>query len=74
MNILFQLWDFIKILGLLIIIVFLIGVLFAIFSAIYDNIVTSIVKRKLIKRLKKDIVNMELDKISIEDLREDNEK
>ena len=74
MNILFQLWDFIKILGLLIIIVFLIGVLFAIFSAIYDNIVTSIVKRKLIKRLKKDIVNMELDKISIEDLKEDNEK
>ena len=74
MNILFQLWDFIKILGLLIIIVFLIGVLFAIFSAIYDNIVTSIVKRKLIKRLKKDIVNMELDKISIEDLREDDKK
>lgn len=72
-NIFFQLFDLIKVLGLIIVILLLIAIILAICSTIYDGIVTSIYKRKVIKVIKKDISNINWDG-KLEELEEDNEK
>lgn len=56
-------WEFIKFLAMVILILCLIAIIHAILLTIYENIKLSIVKRKAIKRLQE-----ELKKIDVETL------
>lgn len=60
-----QLWNFVGFLGIVILIIFLIGVIFALIDTIYTNLKMSIVKKKLIKSLNKEL-NDGINKITIE--------
>lgn len=72
-----QMLEFVKFLGMIILIVFLIGVIFAMIDAIYSNIKLSIVRRAAINKLKEKIENADNDEIiigNIEDLNEEDVK
>lgn len=52
-----QMWNFIKFLGMVIIILFLFVIIFSLIDVIYNNIKIEILKKKLIKEINKNIEN-----------------
>ena len=67
-HIFFQLFDLIKLLGLVIVILLLIAVIIAIISTIIDSIATSIAKRSIIRRLRKGIIDCKIESTNLEDI------
>ncbi len=61
-----KLWEFVGFLGIIILILILIGVIFAIVDTIYSNIKLSIVKREALKKLNEQLKDIDSDKIIIE--------
>ncbi len=61
-----QMLNFIKFLGLIIVILILFGIIFTIIDAIYSNIKLSIAKREALKKIKLEIQKMDLDNLVIE--------
>lgn len=55
-----QMWNFVGFLGLTILILILIGIIFAIVDVIYNNIKLSIVKRQAISKLKEELTKADL--------------
>ena len=60
-------WEFIKFLGMFALILFLIGIIFAIINVIWQNIKLSILQRQAIEKLKKAINENEIEDIVIKD-------
>lgn len=65
------LWEFVKFLGMIILILILFAVIFAILETIYNHIKLSFVKRKAIKTLKNEIEKIVVDAI---DQKEEDDK
>jgi hypothetical protein len=53
------LWGFIKFLGMIALMLFLVAIIFAIVDTIYANIKLGIVRRKAIEKLKKELNNID---------------
>lgn len=70
----YQMLEFIKFLGMVILILILLGIIFAIIDTIYSNIKFSIFKRTALKNLKEQLKNIDSDKIIIEKIEDLNEE
>lgn len=64
-NMFSQLWNFVLFLGIIILILFLIGIIFAIIDTIYKNIKMSIIEKNVMTALDKELNNGN-NKITIE--------
>ena len=71
-NMFTQLWQFVVFLGMIILILFLIGIIFAIIDTIYKNIKMSVIEKNVMlaldKELNKENCKIEIEKIDKETL------
>lgn len=68
------LWGFIKFLGMIALMLFLVGIIFAIVDTIYANIKLGIVRRKAINKLREVIDENEIENIILKTEKEDVDK
>jgi len=69
-----SLWNFIKFLGMIVIILILVGIIFDLIDTIYANIKLNMVKRKAINKLKEAIDENDIENIVLKTVKEDVDK